>query len=483
MLSYKSDIGRLYMTRRKKMATAMWTVYYFPYVEDIYKYRIPEIWMKTPQRYMKCMKDGMGWWINLGVRLGLMTCYMAFTDPIERTEKCRIRDWSKGGRLPDDKDEPEPEPEPDPETRESYESDPDVIEGASLVSALGSIVTFLRNIEFIGVAIGRFGKKFPGDPLGAIIGILGLILGTIFGLLLMIIYLLLTLLGVFWIILGIWGVIATFVTAILYTLYQILMSIILFIPYFVLWLIDLPTGGLVSKLLRCENLPDDWSRLPNFVENNKYERGAFFPFCWGTCRGRYTPVGCLCKKRPHHMPDYCPQQQIFRTFRGMAVKEPYAFDKYRPVAGFAKRTLAKKQQIIIKAYQQKMGWYQKCFSQLHDFDYINKHVCNNVHLIPLLGVQSKRLRVLCKECYCDYKATDYKLGISAKMTNDDERTTSMCVRLVKAKKKAELTDNGMGGPATELLKRTLLISMLVIAVLVMFYSMLQAAKKMVESVG
>jgi hypothetical protein len=469
LFRYEDDLTFMFQSRRKKMPFAIWTVYYAPYVEDIFKHRIPQLWAKTGNRYVKCMKDALNWWINLGIKLGLMTCNLAFTDPVERAEKCRVRDWSKGGK------------------EETFAAEggggakEDVVEGAGFVSALSSIVTFLRNIEYIGIAIYRFGKNFPNDPLGTIMGILSLIIGTIFGLVFMILYLWLTFTAIFWIFMFLYGVIVTFVTAILITLYHVLMAVLISVPYFVMWLIDMPTKGMITKLLRCENLPDAWTDTPTFVEGNGYMRNFF---CFGRCSPRYTASGCLCKRRKGHLPDYCPQQQIYRLTHGMTLMEPYAFEKFRSYPGFANKSLQSKQKIIVRAYRDKMTWYQKCHASLRTYRFITKHACHFADVnTDLSEFQRRRLKLLCRECYCDYRPDgNWLTGIVATMTSEEERNSPMCVRLRADEAPPPSDGSGLSGPAVELLKKTLLLSMLAITLLVMFYSMLQASKHMLEAV-
>jgi hypothetical protein len=360
----------------------------------------------------------------------------------------------------------------------------DVVEGASIVSALSSIVTFLRNIQFIGEAIGRFGMQFPTDPLGAIIGILSLILGTIVGLIVMIWYMLLTVLGVFWVLLGLIGVQVVFGWAILYTIIRVLWSVLITIPYLLMFFGDLMTGGFVTKMMRCENLPDDWSNMPNFSHGNEYNR--IFPFCFRPCFKGYKPIGCFCHKRGHYMPDFCPQQQIYRVFRGMGLSQPYVFDTYRPspYSHFGQKSLQAKQSEIVAAYRDKISWYQTCYQKVSEFDFINRHICNNVNRVNgLSATQRERLTVLCRECYCNYKEGDGRgLGIAtaAIMTGEEERTGMLCNRL-STKQSAPNMQETMSGPGVVLLKRTLLIGMLVICVLAMFYSMLKASKQMASA--
>jgi hypothetical protein len=546
LTGYKGAAHFMLKTRRKKMYFAIWTQYYWPYVEDIYEHRIPEIWLKTGPRYVQYIKSGVNWWWGVGIKLGQLPCNMAFPDPVERLEKCNRltaegfassdgpaapvmpaadenpdggfirwfdsketkkrrwiarRDQQRAERIKEraDRERAATKEAENTDTREGYE-DHDIKEGVSIMGALSAIVDFIRNIEYVGIAIYRFGQKFPGDPFGSIIGILSLIVGTILGLLLVLIYMLMTFTGMFWLPLCVWGIILVFVSAILYTLFQFILSVLMAIPYLVLWLIDLPTRGLVTRMLRCENLPDDWAALPNFAEENVYRRMAFL--CFKPCGARYTPAGCLCRKRKFYMPDYCPQQQIYRVFAGKGIKGgvsrydgPYVFDTYHPLPGFGRKSLQSKQKTILSAYRDKMKWYQKCYVSMEDYGFVNRHVCRNVKLVPgLSDDQVDRLSVLCREAYCDYRPTSgliggTKSGIKATMTGEEEAKSGVMCGALYGKKRpgadaAKSADSSaMGGPGTALLRRVLLMIMLVLAALAMFYSMLQAAKHMAASIN
>ena len=542
LLSYEHDIWTMMRTRRKKMTFAIWEIYYVPLVEDIYKHRIPDIWIKSGTRFVVEMKKSVAWWAGIGVSIGLMPCNMAFPDPEERAKKCKVRDIrgkegfeerftthddgsfigqlyktvrskvvqygnkhgrhvadvAGGGLLSvamnalrrdgDDAGEVGEEGEGGDDAREGYyggNTDGDVVETVSIGKALGAITNFILNIKYLGEAIGRFGKQFPSDPLGTIIGIVSLLLGLVFGLVLLILYMIMTFTAIFWLLLVIWVTLITFVVALLNTVYLFLLSILIAIPYFVAWIIDMVTKGAVTKLLRCENLPDDWGDRHNYSQGNGYKRIDGGAICFAPCFPRYTPTGCFCKRRQAHLPDFCPHQQIYRIFRGKGVSQPYVFDKYRPVPGFTRMTLAKKQKLIIHAYRDKMSWYQTCYMTLRKYDFINRFICTTIDKLDLMDAHKEKLRVLCSECYCRYHAADKKTGITATMSSEEEINTPFCTRFTKKNTGGALGSLGdpssMGGPGTNIIKRTILMSMLVIATLSVFYSMVAGARKILKA--
>ena len=489
LMSYEQKLKTMYRTRSNNVAVAMWTVYYAPYVVGGVG-RIKKTWARTPQLFIKYNKDGLQWWITQGIKLSMMPCHLAFSDPNQRAEKCRPRlDDDAFEQFDDDRgDDYDHYDDADAEDSDDAHDDAhdgdDVIEGVSIMSALKSIVRFVENIKFVGIAIKNFGKKFPKDPVGSIFGILMLIFGTSLGIVLMILYEAVTVLGVIFVLIGLSSTIMTFVYPILLVLYEIIVLVLFSIPFALIWLfIDLPTGGLATKMMRCEQLPDDWMNLPNYADDNRWLRIP--PFCFAPCSKLYKPtMMCWCKKQDHYMPDFCPQQQIFRLYRNIALSEPYAFDLYRAPPGFNNLSLQTKQQQIVSAYKNKMSWYQKCYNSLDDYDFVNKFICENVSRVPDLSAANReRLKTLCKECYCDYEPGRASVGaaVAARMTAIDstKRASRMCKELymtANAESKASFN-----GPALQLLKRTLLLMILVVFVVIMFYVMMKGTRKMLSS--
>jgi hypothetical protein len=66
MLDQQPQITRMMETRRSHLPFAIWTVYYWPLVENVYKVRIPSCWLKFPARYVAYMQAGMDGWTSIG---------------------------------------------------------------------------------------------------------------------------------------------------------------------------------------------------------------------------------------------------------------------------------------------------------------------------------------------------------------------------------------------------------------------------------
>lgn len=493
-LDYHDDITRLYATRKDggKVPFAIWTVYYVPYVEDVYKHRIPEKWRMVAKDFVRYFMRGMDFWADAGIWLSLMPCRLAYTDPAERDRKCKAvyegyEDLvaRRNKRWAD-------------REKELIDGDGDeIVETISIGKALSTIANLAKSVVDIVKGLIRYLKMLGSDPFAAIVGIVALILGTIIGVVLLYIYILLTISLGFW---ANWVLICFFLSfglAFWYTIYQFFMTILVAIPYFVLWLLDLVTNGLICKILRCENLPNSWAEQGGFADENGYTREPWgFGPCFVPCRDSYTTHTFTCTKRPGHLPNYCPQQQIYRLFRGdTSLPQPYVFEKYTANKAFAQKSLPGRQRELINAYRDKILWYQSCYHRLYKRDYINVHVCSNIRAQSLYAAgirditadtrkyddadrMAGQLQTLCREIYCLYKKSNVKTTRYAKMTSSSERASSAACRLTEQFNTKADTD--AMGPGTELMKRSILFGIVTITMLVVVYSMLQAAKQMMK---
>lgn len=499
LADYRSAVTDIYKTRRDKMpAFVMWTVYYGPYVEDIYTHRIPEIWKKSMPRYAKIVVKHTRWWADLGTKIGMMPCHMAFSDPAERAANCKplgekregftqqgmqaaamslgpLMTWVRKKVLP-----ASDEFMKESKKRSADDGAPD--EEEPFIGIISGIANFFYSFRFMAKIFQNAVKEFDKDPMGAILNVVGVVLGLIFGLWLMLVHLWLTITAIFFILMVIWCIIEVFVWAIIVTLWLILISTFMAIPYFFMWLVDMMTNGFLSRMMRCENLPDAWVGTPNFSEDNVARR--IFPLCYRPCSVTKAPNGMTCATRKPHLPDYCPQQQIYRMYRGqmlMGGMRPPVMDLYKPPPGFGSMQLSSKQSRIVKAYGDKVEWYQKCFKTLSGFNYMNRHICANADLMPKVTDVSM-LRRQCTECFCDYAKGKSKVGdaLDARMTGDGERNNPFCRRLRGEGSDAIATNEGVAGAGTELLRKALTILLIVICMLVVMYGMRKAAGRMMQ---
>lgn len=508
IMSYRKLIMRMYKTRRGGLPFAIWTVHYAPYIVDIFEHRIPEAWKSTPAKMARWMLDCISWWNGVGVSISLLPCTMAYNDPEKRQANCKgfqesfvankiedvlTRRSTPSTKLPplDSNTTNREEFEERQAERWSEHGAREVIEGISIGGALSAIVGFVKNMKFVGQAVKTIGDGFGKDPFGAIVQLVVYFLGLILGLIIMLIFTLMTVSGSIFIIFVAVATIMTFLGTLLYTIFQILLAILIAVPFFVLWLIDLPTSGAVTAFLRCENLPDDWASIPHWVYYNGYEHIAGL-FCVMPCFSRYKPViaNCFCYRTASYMPDLCPQQQISLMFLNKnIIGTPWALDKYKPQPSFYRKQMSNKLTTIASVYRNKVDWYQTCYQRLGQYEYAVRHVCSNVDRFvdSVNGTSSDKakLTTLCKDCICDYREANMKrdgLNDRAVMTNDDEEKASYtCRRLYGLDKSDSDQDpNALSGPGVETLRKAATAGIFVVALLCIIYSLMRASNHMVS---
>lgn len=367
-----------------------------------------------------------------------------------------------------------------------------------------TIVDFMMNFKQLGIAIFNLFKKFPKDPFGTIIGVITIIFGMIFGLILLLWWIAWTVTGIAWALMFVYATVVTIVAGILYTVWMIVILILLAIPYFGLWLIDMPTGGMVVSMMRCENSAGSWYETNRFDSDNGYLRLAPF-VCLRPCLRGYMPsMLCCCAKLPSYMPDFCPQQQVYRVYRGKIEigAQPFSLDKFTPPKGFKRMTQAKRKVVLLGAFREKMEWYQKCYASLMSFDYLNRHLCHNAAKLGLAPEDVVRLCQACRESFCRHKNGNLKTGLRASMTGPDveassvgggyqvnapnNRNGSASGNLTSCQRLDLLIKNGgvdalqdptsmyPQGPGVAMLKRVLVVFTVTLCILISLYSLVEA---------
>lgn len=477
LLSQRSDISRLYGTRRDRMPVAIWTVYYEPYVRDVFTHRIPELWSNSAENFKARVAANIRFWRDtVGGFVKTAPCRLAFVDPVERVRFC-------GEGFCGDATEQPRQPVADDEQ--------DEIEGflGFLRGLVSMVMTILSTIEIFFKAFGRFTKKFGSDPFGAIVSIIALFIGTLMGLVLIIAYIVMTVTMSFMVPVVLSAVLITFGWALIWTIQNVLYVVIIAVVFFILWIPDMLTNGMIVRLMRCENSPDAWASTPGFAEGNVFQRWGLA--CMTPCGGGTRYGGALwCRTKQGYMPSFCPQQQIFRAFEGQDLAEPYAFDRMRTPTGFSQKTQTERQRTVLDAFRDKMGWYQSCFRRLGNFDFINKHICSNLKRTAVVrGLPDEvvaKLRTLCKECYCRYGKYDGKAGgLAGLMQANKARVLDACERPKLCRKLAEeeqsaVVEESDEAAVNDVMMRALLLSTVTVVLVIVAFSMMRAATTMSE---
>jgi len=387
--SYRETLEKFALVRKGK-PSGIWTLYYAPYVEEWWGTRVPNAFKKIPKRFADALKFLNKGWSDIGMSFALLTCKMAYMDPGEREQRCKavtIDNFTQKASKGDEDDEKD-----------------DVREG--FIGAIMSIASFFKSLVDVALAIAMLFANFPLDPLGTIFGLLSIIIGIIVSILLILVYMLLTFtlvayivilyLSIWWSLLVPWWVF----------LWYSLMTFLTSIAFFILWLIDLVAQGAVTKMMSCENLPDSWATSGNYVYGNIHERstlylGAVMTKCFSRYRPRYV---LMCERMPRLVPDFCPQQQIYRFYKGIDntfLKGPTMFTEYRPPLGFRKKGMNTRIQEMMRSYEQKREWNDTCSKELKAYDYVNMHFCSDPKAgAKLSGGNSSVLKAYCMDAYC-----------------------------------------------------------------------------------
>ena len=420
---------------------AIWTLYYLPFMRNVFTVRIPSTWMNWDDDFVRNMNFLHGLWASMGDYVTTFPLMIAN----------QMRPSMEGFRV---------------QVREGFGL-------GDLFSLVGAIGNLMGNIGTIVNTFAGIIMSFVRNPFMALIQFLVLTLSVMITIPLVILYFICDVLMLGWAFSAVYGAILATWWCVAYTLFLIITVILVAIPYFFLWLLDIMTGGMVSRLMRCENSPNGWYADPGFVEHNEYSSAPMS--CWGPCAQRYkqTYGGTCCGARSGFMPDFCPQQQIYRIYEKGAIPSsdpgPVAFVNYTPQPGFNAMTMLQKKGSIETAYMEKIGWYQTCYDGMNKQDYLTRHICDNVDVLfpyehpsppPQVNVT---LSTVCKEIFCDYKP-----GTSHAWRTDSGYQSSAnkvsCARLVEAASKNIAAP--ASPPGTDLFRQVLLVTLAVVAIMI-----------------
>ena len=188
------------------------------------------------------------------------------------------------------------------------------------------------------------------------------------------------------------------------TVYWTSMFLTMSIVYTVLWILDFATGGLIMRMMRCENLPDAWYNQPGFAKDNKYQR-VFL--CQTPCRNRYTPSGGLCEKMNQSEPSFCPQQTLYQTYRDQTfalMQTPLTY-AYKPGMKYYSMSKDDRKDVWDDMYSGYSDFSKQCGKGMQQYDHISKAVCNyymfDEEYKKTNPTNFEKIKNVCKNAYCD----------------------------------------------------------------------------------
>lgn len=404
---YTAQMVRSYDMRKGEpmvLQFNIFTLYWVPVVRDIFVVNIPNHWKRFPSTFLGVYQGVIGLWGKLGPAI-MKAPMMA----LERKDKEGAPEYFT---QEDEKKQPpaakKGEDAEDAEDDEEEDEEGDVVEHFGFLKGLLSVGEVFAMLPKMVKQIVTLFTNIASDPIGTI---MRAILFVILFLICMALYVAYLLLSVFMVHVAIAFAIAigwAWFSSLLWTLYELVFVAVMSVLYFVAWIVDIPTGGLVVKLMRCESLPNEWETRANYASGNKTER---IFMCNYPCASRFrpTPDKWMCGRIASHLPSHCPQQQILATFRNGKPFEDYGghfmFERFRPGPDFHAKSKYDKLTTISRAFTD-FGFYMgDCYRALRGYDYVNRHLCSNIERMPdhEVSAESKaKLRALCRQCYCDY---------------------------------------------------------------------------------
>lgn len=359
-----------------RLPIAVMTLYWWPEVEPTFTKTIPHLWIDAPKEFVDGLMSYDRGWDYVGEVIIQLPCHMSHMKKTEREVKCggmdKIREGFGMGSF-----------------------------FSGVGELFGSLIPLVTTLADLVLDIAR-------DPFGSLLAILMLILGLIIGLVLYLVYALLTITQVYWIPGVIYAWYVSFAYAWFMTVWEVIFTIALAIPYAILTLIDLVTGGLIMHLLRCESLPSEWMTQPFTAFGNVRKRlGGMCAAPCGRGGGNFVPAlaGAACYCMPADLPPFCPQQQLFRALKAMPLGDPYVFDGFTANAGFRTMSLEAQQHVMAKAYRRKAAFLGRCYSASAPYSFVTRHLCSDLDaLLPEDTDPGDRANLdsLCRQVNCHF---------------------------------------------------------------------------------
>lgn len=208
------------------------------------------------------------------------------------------------------------------------------------------------------------------------------------------------------------------------TVYWTCLFLCMAIVFTVLWVLDFATGGLIMRMIRCENLPDAWYNQPGFAKGNKYQRTFF---CQTPCAKRYSPSGGMCSKMKSSEPSFCPQQTLYQTYRNQTFalqQNPLTYG-YKPGMKYYGMSKDDRKDVWDNLYTGYNDFSKQCNKGMQQYDHISKAVCNYYMLDEEYQKTSpsnfEKIKNVCKNAYCDMFVEEGSSPTMPYCANDPEQ--------------------------------------------------------------
>jgi hypothetical protein len=167
-------------------------------------------------------------------------------------------------------------------------------------------------------------------------------------------------------------------------------------------ILDFLTNKKASKLfykwfLACENSPFAWYENSFYQKGNKNERDLV---CKKNCSDGYklTDDGNKCEKIPNYIPNYCPQAQLMRIYKGLKISGPISLKEFSPPMGLNQTQIDE----YIENYKKyKKDYYESCQNlNMVQYDDIAKSICSNMEFAVKNGMSQNDIKDICYNKFC-----------------------------------------------------------------------------------
>jgi hypothetical protein len=200
-------------------------------------------------------------------------------------------------------------------------------------------------------------------------------------------------------------------------LYETVAWAILFILfaifYALLCILDLPFGGAIMRALRCENLPDAWTKISNWHKGNAYTRTFF---CSSQCGKGFYPgdLSPFCWRQDSKEPLFSAQQVIYNSFAKANFINDNNNEKliysYKPgIKYYTSLTEEQKKNLWSDVFKGRYAYISECNHAYSDFKPLNISICsyfNDVNNTDIPDDIKIKLKDLCQSAFCK-QSSDY----------------------------------------------------------------------------
>ena len=263
------------------------------------------------------------------------------------------------------------------------------------------VETFVGAIMNIGKAFVAIGQVF--------LSIVNVLTDPIAFILFLICWIVSLILFFMWILIYLnWAIWSGYVLVTLWLIIVTLLWIIVYIAFItilaIVGVIDAFLGNFILKSLRCENYPDAWHTMHNYVKGNRYARAIV---CLLPCVKGYSPAGMFCYKQSKSYPLYAPHQVIFNTYlRNDFISSALGKTKYKERPNFRTYSVMSNDERYVfwkESYLRRDEFLNDSIRYYEDYENLVEATCQ--HLLKKGGmseddVNREEVRYMCQSIFC-----------------------------------------------------------------------------------